>query len=124
MSTELRVVHCTYTPEPVPMGRARTRCPSCGAVVQEEIPKSAHYVERIPLYLLVVPETRRSGPGHKSHLSPDGGKTTLCRVENNARGLVPYRTDEPVPLEEIAKLELYARTLCANCRDLVERRDS
>ena len=46
---KVRMVRCAYTvrgEDPwVPMGRARSRCPRCGAVVQDHNPRNAHYVE-------------------------------------------------------------------------------
>ena len=40
-----RFVHCTYRREPIPMGKSRTRCPVCGATVQQRRPTDGHYVE-------------------------------------------------------------------------------
>jgi hypothetical protein len=75
---------------------------------------------RAQVFTLVVPKTNRAGPGHRSHLSPDGGRTTLCRVEKNAHGLsrlfpnqIPASTDV-VALKAAAK-QWSCRFLCSNC---------
>jgi hypothetical protein len=81
-------------------------------------------------YSLVVPRTWRSGPGHSSHLSPDGGKTTLCKVENNALGLKPLgfgAEERTFASVEAAERFIHSahtcRTLCNNCRTIAGRRE-
>lgn len=52
MTDPVRMTRCVYLPEGkrwIPMGRARTRCPSCGAELKEESEGDYHTVQmRIP----------------------------------------------------------------------------
>lgn len=85
-----------------------------------------------PTYYIMLPVTHRAGPGHKSHLSHDR-KTTLCKIENNAKRIRRWdtfgwrkrsrkkRPEWPLTLAEIGELDLGARKLCGNCRALAQR---
>lgn len=42
--TRFPAVYCHYAHDWIPMGRARTRCPDCGAEVQRTNPGTTHYV--------------------------------------------------------------------------------
>lgn len=86
-----------------------------------------------PRYYLMLPVTKRSGPGTKSHLSEDR-KSTLCKIENNARiqlwKAFGWRKrsrkrppDWPLLLSQLHELDVGARKLCANCLNLAKRRE-
>ena len=84
---------------------------------------------KAPTYTLVVPRTWRSGPGHRSHLSPDGGRTTLCKVENNIHQrpplekLFPHLIAPSADADALAKKAAHhsCRRLCANCQRRAEQ---
>lgn len=52
---KIRMTQCTYQPGWIPLGRARTRCPSCGAVLGTA-GVGSHPVE------MRYPEAKRSTP--------------------------------------------------------------
>lgn len=78
------------------------------------------------VYTLVVPKTWRSGPGHRSHLSPRKG-VTLCGVEKNVpRGMAPLFPHQIAPSSDVERLRREAnryscRRLCANCYSMATR---
>lgn len=77
-------------------------------------------------YTVVIPLTYRHGPGTKSHLSPDGGKTTLCQVENNAKGLDVLPNNwwggpgDVTACRAAIRRWWPARELCRNCETIHE----
>lgn len=90
-------------------------------------------------YELVEPISKRSGPGTKSHLRPEGERRhlTLCGLQNNGiRVRLPYApSSERAALQRGTAEELiermslpmyhdrrpYARDLCSNCARLAAR---
>lgn len=44
----MKTTDCVYRVNPVPLGRAKTRCPACGATLQSDDPAGHHYIEPKP----------------------------------------------------------------------------
>lgn len=98
---------------------------------------------RTQRYWLARPETWRTGPGHKVHLTRDTkktkGKKALCQVEKNAHGMgTIHWQKEALTLAEIQELAhlrplemdkralvmaLDVQKLCKNCLKLAEGRE-
>lgn len=70
-----------------------------------------------PTAWLVLPERRRTGHGRETHVSCDGGETTICRCEGGYWGTLRFRlvTDRRTPTAELDPS-------CESCRDLLRRR--